>query len=86
MRPIYIYDTLPPELKNGNLKMSKAQTDIRSTSYDALSARPFGYQGTIDEVIAQIRAEDYLLESRYRYAFRIQALRKALDPSRRGFY
>jgi hypothetical protein len=38
--------------------MSKAQTDIRTTSYDALSARPFGYQGTIDEVIAQIRAED----------------------------
>jgi hypothetical protein len=37
--------------------MSKAQTDIRTTSYDAFSARPFGYQGTIDEVIAQIRNE-----------------------------
>lgn len=37
--------------------MSKAQTDIRSTSYDALAARPFGYTGTIDEVIAQIRSE-----------------------------
>jgi hypothetical protein len=44
--------------------MSKAQTDIRTTSYDALSARPFGYQGTIDEVIAQIRAEDNW-DSRY---------------------
>jgi hypothetical protein len=43
--------------------MSKAQTDIRSTSYDALSARPFGYEGTIDEVIAQIRAEDDLYSS-----------------------
>jgi hypothetical protein len=37
--------------------MSKAQTDIRTTSYDAAHARPFGYQGTIDDVIAQIRAE-----------------------------
>jgi hypothetical protein len=43
--------------------MSKAQTDIRTTSYDALSARPFGYQGTIDEVIAQIRDEDDLYSS-----------------------
>jgi hypothetical protein len=37
--------------------MSKAQTDIRTTSYDELAARPFGYTGTIDEVLAQIRAE-----------------------------
>jgi hypothetical protein len=38
--------------------MSKAQTDIRTTSYDEVAARPFGYQGTIDDVLAQIRAED----------------------------
>src|SRR5271166_6564889 len=37
--------------------MSKAQTDIRTTSYDELAARPFGYQGTIDDVLAQIRSE-----------------------------
>ncbi len=37
--------------------MSKAQTDIRTTSYDARTARPFGYQGNIDDVIAQIHAE-----------------------------
>jgi hypothetical protein len=37
--------------------MAKAQTDIRTTSYDTLAARPFGYQGTIDDVIAKIRAE-----------------------------
>jgi hypothetical protein len=37
--------------------MAKAQTDIRTTSYDALAARPEGYQGTIDEVILQIRYE-----------------------------
>ena len=37
--------------------MSKAQTDIRTTSYDELAARPFGYQGTIEDVLAQIRAE-----------------------------
>jgi len=37
--------------------MAKAQTDIRTTSYDTLAARPFGYQGAIDDVIAQIRAE-----------------------------
>jgi hypothetical protein len=37
--------------------MSKAQTDIRTTSYDVLAARPFGYTGTIDDVLAQIRAE-----------------------------
>ena len=36
--------------------MSKAQTDIRSTSYDAASANPYGYVGTIDDAIAQIRA------------------------------
>ena len=38
--------------------MSKAQTDIRTTSYDAWAARPEGYQGEINDVIAQIRAED----------------------------
>jgi hypothetical protein len=37
--------------------MSKAQTDIRTTSYDELAARPFGYQGTIEDVLAQIRSE-----------------------------
>lgn len=37
--------------------MSKAQTDIRSTSYDAATANPYGYQGTIAEALAQIRAE-----------------------------
>lgn len=37
--------------------MSKAQTDIRTTSYDWWSARPYGYQGTIDDVLGQIRAE-----------------------------
>lgn len=38
--------------------MSKAQTDIRTTSYDVRQARPLGYQGTIDDVIAQIQKED----------------------------
>jgi len=37
--------------------MSKAQTDIRRTSYNAATANPYGYQGTIDDAIAQIRAE-----------------------------
>lgn len=37
--------------------MSKAQTDIRTTSYSADSARPNGYQGTIDDALAQIRSE-----------------------------
>jgi hypothetical protein len=37
--------------------MAKAQTDIRSTSYSEPDARPFGYQGTIEDVLAQIRAE-----------------------------
>ena len=37
--------------------MSKAQTDIRRTSYNATTANPYGYQGTIDDAIAQIRAE-----------------------------
>jgi hypothetical protein len=40
--------------------MSKAQTDIRTTSYDVLAARPFGYEGTIEDVLAQIRAEPNL--------------------------
>ncbi len=38
--------------------MSKAQTDIRTTSYDAATANAFGYQGTIEDALAQIRAED----------------------------
>jgi len=37
--------------------MAKAQTDIRTTSYNVFDARPNGYQGTIDDVIAQIRGE-----------------------------
>jgi hypothetical protein len=37
--------------------MSKVQTDIRTTSYDANSVRPDGYQGDIDEVLEQIRLE-----------------------------
>jgi len=36
---------------------SKAVNDVRATSFDAASHRPSGYQGTIDEVIAQVRAE-----------------------------
>lgn len=31
--------------------------DVRATSYDAATARPAGYQGTIDDALAQIRAE-----------------------------
>jgi hypothetical protein len=41
------------------LKMSKAQTDIRTTSYDELTANPDGYTGTIDEAIAQIRTSQF---------------------------
>jgi hypothetical protein len=37
--------------------MSKAQTDIRTTSYDELTANPDGYQGTIEDVLSDIRAE-----------------------------
>jgi hypothetical protein len=37
--------------------MSKAQTDIRSTSYDAATANPYGYQGTIADALAHIRVE-----------------------------
>lgn len=37
--------------------MSKAQTDIRTTSYDVATANPVGYIGTIDDALAQIRAE-----------------------------
>jgi hypothetical protein len=37
--------------------MSKAQTDIRSTSYDAATANAVGYQGTIEDALAQIRTE-----------------------------
>jgi hypothetical protein len=31
--------------------------DVRSTSYNAATANPNGYQGTIEDAIAQIRAE-----------------------------
>jgi hypothetical protein len=37
--------------------MSKAQTDIRATSYDANQANAVGYQGTLDDALAQVRAE-----------------------------
>jgi hypothetical protein len=37
--------------------MSKAQTDIRTTSYDVNQANAFGYVGTIEDALAQIRAE-----------------------------
>jgi hypothetical protein len=37
--------------------MSKAQTDIRTTSYDVWAARPHGYQGDLDSVLAQVRSE-----------------------------
>jgi hypothetical protein len=47
----------PEKLETRRLKMSKAQTDIRATSYDARYANPNGYQGTIDDALAQIRAE-----------------------------
>ena len=30
--------------------------DIRSTSYDAASANPEGYQGTLDDALAQVRS------------------------------
>jgi hypothetical protein len=31
--------------------------DIRSTSYDAASANAIGYQGTLDDALAQVRTE-----------------------------
>ena len=37
--------------------MAKAQTDIRTTSYDVNQANAFGYVGTIEDALAQIRAE-----------------------------
>jgi hypothetical protein len=37
--------------------MSKAQTDIRRTSYDAATANPDGYVGTLDDALEQINAE-----------------------------
>jgi hypothetical protein len=37
--------------------MSKAQTDIRTTSYDAATANAFGYQGTIEDALWQIAAD-----------------------------
>jgi hypothetical protein len=37
--------------------MSKAQTDIRTTSYDANQANSVGYHGTIDDALSQIRSE-----------------------------
>lgn len=38
--------------------MSEAKTDIRATSYDVMTANPHGYHGTIDDALAQVRAED----------------------------
>jgi hypothetical protein len=37
--------------------MAKAQTDIRTTSFDVRNANGFGYFGTIEDALAQIRAE-----------------------------
>jgi hypothetical protein len=37
--------------------MSKAQTDIRTSSYDAATANAHGYRGTIEDALAQVRAE-----------------------------
>jgi hypothetical protein len=37
--------------------MSKAQTDIRTTSYNAATANPRGYQGTLVQALAEVRAE-----------------------------
>jgi hypothetical protein len=31
--------------------------DVRATSYNAATANPYGYMGTIDDAIAQIKAE-----------------------------
>jgi hypothetical protein len=36
---------------------SKALGDVRETSYNAATANPYGYMGSIDDAIAQIRAE-----------------------------
>jgi hypothetical protein len=36
---------------------SNAVSDIRASSYDAATANAVGYHGTIDEALAQIRAE-----------------------------
>jgi hypothetical protein len=47
--------------------MSKAQTDIRTTSYDANQANAVGYQGTLDDALAQVRAErDFPVTNRAR--------------------
>jgi hypothetical protein len=40
-----------------NTDMSKAQTDIRRTSYDAATVNPNGYVGTLEDALAQINAE-----------------------------
>lgn len=37
--------------------MSKAQTDIRTTSYDANTANAAGYQGSLDDALSQVRQE-----------------------------
>jgi hypothetical protein len=37
--------------------MSKAQTDIRTTSYDAANANPEGFQGTLDDARMQAARE-----------------------------
>jgi hypothetical protein len=49
------------------IEMSKAQTDIRTTSYDANQANAVGYQGTLDDALAQVRAErDFPVTNRAR--------------------
>jgi hypothetical protein len=56
--------------------MSKAQTDIRTTSYNAATANPRGYQGTLDEALAQVRAE--LDETRTYWPYNISRERHGL--------
>jgi hypothetical protein len=37
--------------------MSKPVNDVRASSYDPLTANSIGYQGTIEDALAQIRTE-----------------------------
>ena len=62
--------------------MSKAQTDIRTTSYDVKAARPFGYQGTVQEVLAQMRAEDDGIEGQAQHVSARVELLKFLGVSK----
>jgi hypothetical protein len=43
--------------------MSKVSTDIRRTSYDPDTANPDGYVGTLDDALAQIRAQEDIDQS-----------------------